>query len=228
MSKIHTTWSLICCIMSVAFFAVGRWSVIPESNQQVHPVSVTDGRQQVTPQSAQNIAVSSNKRNTTESVSLDAGLKGEHRLQQALEQESFESSTDPLPDSPPPHEIDEATGEPYAFAIPKLSPEMIAIQEKENELLKEELTDSLRNSGMSEDEIEKQIEGQLPSPSKIEEMDPQQSADTSPEQLKEEMTASLRETGAPEEEINQITEGFMLSISGAIPSEQPTPEQPAQ
>lgn len=221
MNKLHTTWTLICFIMSVTFFAVGRWSVIPESIQQVHSVSVTDGRQQVTQsQSAENLAVSStSQENTPESVSFDAGLKGERRLQQPQEQHTFESSTNPLSDSPPPPEIDEVTNEANALAIPQLSPEMIAIREKENEVLKEELTDSLRNSGLPEDEIEKQIEGQSSPPSEIEEMDPQQSADKSPEQLKEEMVSSLRETGAPEEEINQIMEGFMLSVT---PPEQPT------
>lgn len=215
-------WSLICFFLSVAFFVVGRWSIFPESNQQTQPVSGSDGRQLATQsQSAQNLEGSRNaQRNSTENVISDTELNRKSGLQQSQEQETFESSKTPLPDTLPFPEINEATSEPNAFPVPQQSPEMVTIQEKENEILKEEMVDSLRNSGMSDDEIEQQIESLSPPPSEIEEMDPPQSADISLEQLKEEFTSSLRETGMPEEEIDQMMEGFISSVNADTPPDQ--------
>jgi hypothetical protein len=98
---------------------------------------------------------------------------------------------------------------------PAMDPFVQAELESENEAIKAELAAVLRESGLSEDEIDEQLAA-FDLAIAPQEQEPEASGDLSPEQLAEEIEMNLLLFGTPREEIDQIVHGFM---SGLMPPE---------
>ncbi len=98
---------------------------------------------------------------------------------------------------------------------PTTDPFVQAALESENEAIKAELAAVLRESGLSEDEIDEQLAA-FDLAIAPQEQELEASGDLSPEQLAEEIEMNLLMSGTPREEIDQIVHGFM---SGLMPPE---------
>lgn len=210
MNKIHNIWAVICFFMSLAFFVAGRWSVQPNTHQIAQPTSETAREREGNPAAPNKAGSLSPHAHTAASDHMSQGGAQKPQQRQSME---ITSSEPPFtnPSSSQQASTDNASAELPDLALPQPTPEMITMQEKAYEDTKEAVADSLRNSGIPEDEIKRQLEEQFPPPAKIDPVPQEQSTEIPSEQLAEEVAASLRESGASEEEIDQALEALPLA-----------------
>ena len=76
----------------------------------------------------------------------------------------------------------------------------------------------MRQSGMSEADIQTILEGLIPPEGSEEPYSPYEvtPVEASPEQLKEELKASLQDSGLPPEALDQAAEGLMLQLNRQV------------
>lgn len=215
MIKLHTLWAVICCILTLSFFVAGRWSVLSETGQISLPVSSTGARQQ----SAENPTAIDEKGSTAmKGAGLDARVKNV-TLFSPQSAPKHRSSLPAAKDTiPAPAQAE--SGEVMAEEMPVLPPppEETAMQEQEQEALqeeiKEELVQSLKSNGLSDEEIKEHVEGFFPPPADRVENEPQQPEELTLEQQREQIAASLRQPGLAEEEIDVAMKGLLPPEAG--------------
>lgn len=217
MTKLHNIWAVICFLMSCAFFVLGRWSVLSEGNPHSQAALIA--------QEDQNAAQISRERSTAEgsireSSGYEVALKNETNSPPFPKPRSIEQmDTSALPPLSPPEDIPAITDR-NSFLGPQQSPEIAAMEEKDNEALREEMAHTLRNQGVSEEAITAQLEEYFPPLSRTEALDPEQPAVLSPEQQAEQYASALQESGVPDEEIDQVMEGFISALEPQETAEQ--------
>jgi hypothetical protein len=196
MKKKPVLWVVVCTASVLVAFFAGRWSAGPDPNQKQKTLAA-EPASAVPPPSAPKDRVQPG------SIAGKIVISGKNK-----------TIVKEIPLKPDPAGGEQGEPLPLPFGPPPLDPAIKAQMERENEALKAELSENLREAGFSEEEIEQQLQGLFP-PLELETAEPQEAADLSPEQMAAEMEMSLLESGVPPEDVEEIIAGFMGAVMGS-------------
>lgn len=190
---IHYTWILICIFSAASGFIAGRWST--DSVPELLPDFTSDK------ESAQNekpvLKTDNTKISTKTNAKTDNFQKSEQEISATSSQrEPAESATTLVADQP---------------IIPYPDPATTAQPETDDKALKAEVAASLKENGLSDEEIEQSLQGLFPEPAPEPNV-PENTENLSPEQILQDVKSSLRESGIPEEHIDEFAKGFVSAI----------------
>jgi hypothetical protein len=199
MKKRPILWVAVCAASVLLAFFAGRWSAGPDPNQKIKPPAAEPASAGLPPSALKD-------RVQPGSIAGKIVISGKNKT--IIKEIPLKPGTDAGEQGEP---------LPLPFGPPPLDPAMKAQMERENEALKAELAENLREAGFSVEEIEQQLQGLFP-PLELETEEPQEAADLSPEQMAAEMEMSLLESGVPPEDVEEIIAGFMGAV---MASDQP-------
>lgn len=187
--RIQSRGVLLCLLSVVSGFIIGRWSAHLEPDR-LQNLTVNKGM-------AQEEQLNGQAREETTSAGTDSFKQDVQKHRKTSIQKATEDLVRTgLADNPI---------LPYPDLTTEIQPET------DNESLKAEVAASLKENGLSDDEIEESMHGLFPQP--VPEPNPPENAgELTPQQLELEVAASLRESGIPEEHINEFVKGFVAAI----------------